>query len=152
MLGQTIFYHIKPLIPRRLQIALRRYLISKTKLRVDSNIWPIDERAGLKPQDLQVYSIGKSHIDLAWKWRKPITINNGGSSLTNFQIKMTVDTASLISAGKMNADGSDIRFTLPDGTRLCADVFRPEGAENVPVLLAWAKAQAGAPAGRAPAR
>jgi alpha-mannosidase len=24
---------------------------------------------GFKPEDLQVYSIGKSHIDLAWKWR-----------------------------------------------------------------------------------
>ena len=28
---------------------------------------------GFKPGDLQVYSIGKSHIDLAWKWRKEQT-------------------------------------------------------------------------------
>jgi len=47
-----------------------------------------------------------------WQYRRPITINNSGSStLADFQVRITVDTASLISAGKMNSDCSDMRFT-----------------------------------------
>jgi hypothetical protein len=46
-------------------------------------------------------------------YRRPITINNTSNAnvLTNYQVSMTVDTASLISLGKMNSDCSDIRFT-----------------------------------------
>lgn len=53
--------------------------------------------------------------NLAWHWRKPITISNGGGALTNFQIMMTVDTATLVTAGKMLASGNDIRFSTSDG-------------------------------------
>ncbi len=49
MLGRKPFYYIKPLIPRRLQIALRRYLIRK-KLRASENIWPIDQKAKEPPE------------------------------------------------------------------------------------------------------
>ena len=46
-----------------------------------------------------------------WQYRVPITVNNSNSTaLTDFQVKITVDTASLIAAGKMNADCSDMRF------------------------------------------
>jgi len=46
-------------------------------------------------------------------YRKPITINNTSNTntLTNYQVLVTVDTASLISAGKLQSDCDDIRFT-----------------------------------------
>jgi hypothetical protein len=56
--------------------------------------------------------------DLAWHWRKPVTISNGGSALSNYQIKLTVNTQTLIGAGKMQSNGNDIRFTASDGVTL----------------------------------
>jgi hypothetical protein len=48
----------------------------------------------------------------SWKFRKPITVNNSlTSALTDYQVYLQIETNSLISAGKMNSDCSDIRFT-----------------------------------------
>ena len=50
-----------------------------------------------------------------WKYRKPITLTNSlGNDLTNYVMLLDVDTISLISAGKMNEDCSDIRFVDSD--------------------------------------
>ncbi|GIW67472.1 MAG: hypothetical protein KatS3mg096_340 [Candidatus Parcubacteria bacterium] len=49
-------------------------------------------------------------------YRKPITISNSGSNLTDYQLLVTMNTASLISAGKMRSDCGDIRFTDSDGS------------------------------------
>jgi len=49
-----------------------------------------------------------------WQYRKTITISNSGSALTDYQILVTTDTSSLISAGKMRSDCGDIRFTGSD--------------------------------------
>lgn len=48
-----------------------------------------------------------------WQYVKTVTINNTSNSnnLTAFQLNLTFDTQTLISQGKMNIDGSDIRFT-----------------------------------------
>jgi hypothetical protein len=54
-----------------------------------------------------------------WGYRKSIIITNSGSSaLTDYQVNVTLDTASLISAGKMRSDCGDIRFTDSDGSTL----------------------------------
>ena len=50
-----------------------------------------------------------------WDYKKPVNVTeNSGSSLTDYQVLLTVDTASLISEGKMQADCDDIRFTDSD--------------------------------------
>ncbi|MCK5630017.1 MAG: DUF2341 domain-containing protein, partial [Nanoarchaeota archaeon] len=54
-------------------------------------------------------------IELIYRIPMEIT-ENSGSSLTDHQVLLTVDTASLISAGKMQADCDDIRFTDSDGS------------------------------------
>lgn len=46
--------------------------------------------------------------------RKPIEINST-SNLTDYTVNFSVDTYSLISAGKMKPDCSDLRFTSSDG-------------------------------------
>jgi len=53
-----------------------------------------------------------------WNYRKPITVSNPGSELTNYQVLITLNTASLISAGKMRSDCGDLRFTDSDGSTL----------------------------------
>ena len=53
----------------------------------------------------------------SWAYRVPITITNPNSStLTNFQIKVTLNTSDLISSGKMLSTCADIRVSDSDGT------------------------------------
>jgi hypothetical protein len=53
---------------------------------------------------------GTTNLIFGFKYRKPITISNPGVTLTNYTVLVTVDTQSLISAGKMRSDCGDIRF------------------------------------------
>jgi len=48
---------------------------------------------------------------VGWSTALPITVTeNSGAALNGYQLKLSVDTQSLITAGNMNADGSDLRF------------------------------------------
>ncbi len=47
-----------------------------------------------------------------WDYRKPITVSNEGSQLTDYQVKIDVDYVS----GHMQSDFGDMRFTGSDGT------------------------------------
>ncbi len=51
-----------------------------------------------------------------WNYRKAVTISNTGSSLTDYQVQVTIDTASLVTAGKLLSSCNDIRFTASDGS------------------------------------
>jgi hypothetical protein len=56
--------------------------------------------------------------DLSWKYRTCFQIGEvAGYNLTNYIVKTTLDTKSLIDAGKMNKDCSDIRVVM-DNTSL----------------------------------
>lgn len=48
MMVRDIYYRVKPLIPRSLQIALRRKVVLR-KRSLFKNIWPIDEKASITP-------------------------------------------------------------------------------------------------------
>lgn len=45
----ALYYHLKPLLPRRIQIKLRRFIVERKRVRY-SNVWPIDERVGKSPE------------------------------------------------------------------------------------------------------
>jgi len=52
-----------------------------------------------------------------FNYRRAITISNSGSTaLTDYQVLITLDTASLIAAGKMRSDCGDIRITYYNST------------------------------------
>jgi len=74
-----------------------------------------------------------------WKYRRPITIDNtkNTNNLTNYQVLITVDTASIISAGKMRSDGGDIRFTDSDGGTLLN--YWIESGINTSYTKIWVK-------------
>lgn len=55
---RTIYYGLKPYLPRRLQLMLRRKAISLMMLRTDLP-WPIDERAARTPPDWRGWPQGK---------------------------------------------------------------------------------------------
>jgi len=72
----------------------------------------------------------------SWLYRTPIAIaENSGNNLTDYQIGLIVNTASLIAAGKMRSDCGDLRFA-DDGTQLS---FYLEIGCNTPSTLIWVK-------------
>jgi hypothetical protein len=53
-----IYYNLKPLIPRNIQIKVRRFLIKRKRARY-ADVWPIDERAARLPKDWTGWPEGK---------------------------------------------------------------------------------------------
>ncbi|MFC1711701.1 DUF2341 domain-containing protein, partial [Patescibacteria group bacterium] len=57
-------------------------------------------------------------FDDGYLYRKVVEITNAGSDLTDFQTSFTLDTATLITATKMQSDCDDIRITDVNGKEL----------------------------------
>jgi hypothetical protein len=78
------------------------------------------------------------NIPSQWLYADAIKIDNSGnpSSLTNFQVLLTINTQTLIGAGKMNANGDDIRFTSN-----CSDLMHYwiESGINTNTTKIWIK-------------
>ena len=72
-----------------------------------------------------------------WEYFQEVTIDNSlGGDFTDFQVKLEINTAALVSAGKLNADGSDLRFT--DGDCNPLPYFMDSLATN-PDNIVWVK-------------
>lgn len=52
-----------------------------------------------------------------WIYQRAVVITSG-TALTDFQVSLTIDTATLITSGKMQSLGQDIRIADSDGTTL----------------------------------
>jgi len=73
----------------------------------------------------------------SWKYRKPISLNNtqNPNQLTEFQVPITFDSASLISEGKMRTDCGDLRFTDVNGSLLSYWIQSGINTENTKVWI-----------------
>ncbi|RLC33225.1 hypothetical protein DRH14_05240, partial [Candidatus Shapirobacteria bacterium] len=72
-----------------------------------------------------------------YDYRRPITLSEQSSSdLTDYQVKLTIDTATLISEGRLQSDGDDIRFTDVEGTNLS---YWIEDGLNTSTTNIWVK-------------
>ncbi|MCR6669309.1 MAG: DUF2341 domain-containing protein, partial [archaeon YNP-WB-040] len=84
---------------------------------VSNGEWKIivyaNDTLGYQTSSSSVFIVYEIFDSSDWKYRTPITINNtqNPNTLTDYQVLVTLDTASLISAGKMRSDCGDIRFT-----------------------------------------
>ncbi len=58
MWARNAYYVVKPLIPRELQIQLRRIIVS-WRLKKNAHLWPIDEKAALTPEGWDGWPDGK---------------------------------------------------------------------------------------------
>lgn len=74
----------------------------------------------------------------AWRYVVDIPVSNpNGLTQTDFQIKVDLDTQTLIGAGKMNADGSDLRFT---GSDCCSELpYFIQSGLNTASTVIWVK-------------
>jgi hypothetical protein len=75
--------------------------------------------------------------DPSWQYRKVVNISNSGSSLTDYQVNVAADTSSLISAGRMKADCSDIRFVDSDDVTVLS--YWIESGCNSTATIMWVK-------------
>ncbi len=74
----------------------------------------------------------------SWSYRVPITVTAGGSGMPeNYQVRVVLDTASLISAGKLENDAGDLRFTRGDGTTYLSHWI--ENGLNTPRTVIWVR-------------
>ena len=78
-----------------------------------------------------------------WHYRKSFTVtNNVAQSLTGYQVKLTIDTSSLISAGKMLSSCNDMRFSESDGST--GIPYSIESGCNSTSTVVWLKTNLGA--------
>ena len=68
--------------------------------------------------------------DDSWLYRTALTINNSGSADSNKKVKFDIDTATLYSAGKIQLDCGDSRFTDINGRALKYYIDSASGACN----------------------
>lgn len=75
-----------------------------------------------------------------WQYRAPITITEqSGSDLSCYQVRLTIDTASLIAAGKLKSDCSDLRFTDANGKMLVHWLDTENSQCNSANTVVWVK-------------
>ncbi|MDD3102264.1 MAG: DUF2341 domain-containing protein, partial [Patescibacteria group bacterium] len=74
----------------------------------------------------------------SWQYQWPLTINNTGGALSDYQFKIDdLDTQALVLAGKMEDDCADMRFTDTDGTVL--NYWIEPGTCNTATTDIWVK-------------
>jgi hypothetical protein len=76
--------------------------------------------------------------EAALSFQRTVTVTStSATAYTNYQVKVTLDTASLITAGKMRSDCGDIRTT--DSTLTTTYNYFLEGPCNNPSSVLWVK-------------
>jgi hypothetical protein len=74
-----------------------------------------------------------------WSTQLPVTVTEtSGVALSNYQVRMVLDTASLVSGGVMNADASDLRFGTDETGSTLLDYWIESGA-NTATTVVWIK-------------
>jgi len=77
-------------------------------------------------------------FDMAWGFRKRVPVTNStGSNQTDFQVQITIDTASLITASKMQSDCDDLRITDING-KVLPQWIEPNTC-NTSETMVWVK-------------
>ena len=77
----------------------------------------------------------------AWKYRQPLSLNSTNpATLTNYPVEFTLNTQAAVAAGRMNADGSDIRFTTAAAAGSAAPLsYYIESGMNTSATKIWVK-------------
>lgn len=73
-----------------------------------------------------------------WKYRDAIRVSeNAGIQNLNYQVLLTINTASLIGANKMNANGDDIRFSKDCAGSVLLNYFIDAATINTSATKIW---------------
>lgn len=66
------------------------------------------------PRNLEVSGVGPAWYNPDWHYRRPVTVTNTTTSLTNYQVLVSLDSS--FDFGHARTDGADLRVTADDGT------------------------------------
>lgn len=91
---------------------------------------PVTKRVLASVNEIEFGKVG-------FAYKRPIVITNTVAELTNYPVKITVDTAALISSNKLKVTGEDIRFVDPSGNALNY-WYQPE-TFNTASTIFWVK-------------
>ena len=80
---------------------------------------------------------GSAWYSSSWLYRRSISVANSGSTLTNEDVLIEYDTATLISAGKLQSDCDDLRFVDSDDSTALA--YWVEGGCNTSTTHIWVR-------------
>ncbi len=75
----------------------------------------------------------------AWAYRKQVNLTSISSSQTDYQTKITIDTATLITANKMQSACQDVRFADANGKLLPYWIETGTNACNTATTIIWVK-------------
>jgi hypothetical protein len=94
-----------------------------------------------------VRTVGLSWWDMNYAYRRRVTINNNAVSplIVNYSVSLTIDTASLISSGKLMPSGNDLRVVYESGIS-SAELDREVDGVNTSTTQVWFETQASIPA------
>lgn len=115
------------------KIFKKLHLRTKIALGIIAVLLPIVIAAAILPQ------FGKAEwFNDAWEYRQlvPVT-NSSGSAKSDFQVKITLDTAALVTAGKVQSDCDDLRITDSNG-KLLPHWVEPNTCNTTETLI-WTK-------------
>src|SRR5262245_40071301 len=115
--------------------SIERHRLPALRLRSTAFLGAILLVASCGSSDIPVRSEHKALS--GFSYTRPVSVTNSGSSQTNYQVMVTLDTASLIAAGKMRSDCGDLRPADSDGTTLLS--YWIESGCNSPVTKLWVK-------------
>ncbi len=79
----------------------------------------------------------QSWYNSSWEYRKPITVANPGTSKSNYDVLVSIDTSSLVAAGKIQNDCDDIRFVDSDDSTTLS--YWVEGGCNTVTTQVWVR-------------
>jgi hypothetical protein len=74
----------------------------------------------------------------SWDYKREFTIANSGSTLTNFQVLININTASLVTAGKMQSNCADLRI-LNSAQDTLLDFWLDTSTANTASTDIWVK-------------
>ena len=76
---------------------------------------------------------------VGWSTARSITVTeNSGATLNGYQLKLAVDTQTLVSYGLMNPDGSDLRFGADEQGNTQFNYWIESGI-NTPATVVWVR-------------
>jgi len=93
------------------------------------------------PEERKYYVVIERENPLPdWDYMREVTIDNtqNSNTLSDFQVQITLDTASLISNGKMKSDCGDVRVYDPN-TESLLPYWVESGTENTSSTKIWVK-------------
>lgn len=73
-----------------------------------------------------------------WTYLTPVTVTNPNPALEDQQVRIVVDTAALVTAGRMASDGRDLRITSSCASGLLPYWIQP-GTMNTAATVIWTK-------------